>query len=865
MKKLTSNEVREIWLKFFEERGHLIMESSPLVPVNDPTLLWINAGVAPLKKYFDGSEIPPHKRMTNAQKCIRTNDIGNVGMTARHHTFFEMLGNFSVGDYFKKEAIHWGFDLLTNPKYYGFDLNNLYFTYYPDDLETKKLWMAEGVPEERLIPTMDCFWEIGEGPCGPCTEIHYDRGPSYDKRGIELIKDDIENNRYVEIWNIVFSSYNAKPGLDRKDYPELPSKNIDTGAGLERIVALFQDAPTNFETDLFMPIINHVEKLTKVKYEGQASFKIIADHVRTVVMALSDGATISNEGRGYVLRRLLRRALKHGRMLGLNEPFLYLLIDDVNKIMGDFYPEILKNYQVIKKIIKTEEEKFIQTLSEGEKIFNDLIKKGIEKIDGKTAFKLYDTYGFPIELTVEYANENKLEVDLKGFEEQLELQKERSRKARSEEGSMASQDEAFLNYKDKSEFVGYETLESKAKVIKVFPEGIILDKTPFYAESGGQVSDNGKINGIKVEDVKKLPNGQHLHIIDVSQFKKGDIVEAKVCKKCRKETIKNHSATHLLHQALKDELGDHVMQHGSRVSPESLRFDFNNFNPLTNENILNIEASVNREINKSLDVEAMEMPLVEAKNLGAMALFSEKYGDVVRVIQMGDYSLELCGGTHVSNTKDIQSFAIGDVESIGSGIYRIEAFTGSNLDKKIHKFLDPLINEIENLDEKLSKIQIKDLDFKLSKKPKITGSYQDIINYRNYLEQYKESLKEYEKKLANLKEQKALKGLDELVDKIDSKRAVIKLEDYDNKTLKAVTDDIFERKALETLFIINVSGDKGTYIAKSSLKNAGALIKYMCSLTNGRGGGRPDFAQGGTQDLSNLDQAIEKLKEKINE
>ncbi|HHT55836.1 MAG TPA: alanine--tRNA ligase, partial [Acholeplasma sp.] len=622
---MTSNEIRNTWLRFFKNHNHHVLESSSLVPVNDPTLLWINAGVAPLKKYFDGSEKPVSNRLTNVQKCIRTNDIENVGLTTRHHTFFEMLGNFSIGDYFKEEAINLAYELLFSKEYFNFPLDKIYITYYTNDLDAKKYWLNLGIKESHLVAMDDNYWEIGEGPSGPNTEIFFDRGIEYDKRGIELIKEDLDNDRFIEIWNIDFSQFNSKEGLKRSEYPELPNKNIDTGAGLERFACILQNSKTNFETDLFMPIINETEKLSGVKYEGQMAFKVIADHIKTLVFAINDGATLSNEGRGYVLRRLLRRALKFGRNINLNKPFLYLLIDSVITTMGGFYKDISKNKEIISKIILSEEEQFLKTLNEGEKHFFDSIKN-TNKIDGKTAFKLYDTYGFPIELTLEYAKDNNVLVDIDGFNEELLIQKERSRSAREKVDSMKSQDEAYLNFNEKSIFVGYDIFETNSKVIKIFDNGIVLDKTPFYATSGGQVADLGTINNIEVEDVVKLPNGQNLHVLDTKDFKQGDLVVAKIDINNRSEVMKNHSATHLLHQALKDVLGSHVNQQGSLVNSEYLRFDFNNFENLTNNEILEIEKIVNSKIKEGLNVNISEMKIDDAKKLGAMALFSEKYG-----------------------------------------------------------------------------------------------------------------------------------------------------------------------------------------------------------------------------------------------
>ncbi|MBE0701446.1 MAG: alanine--tRNA ligase, partial [Acholeplasmataceae bacterium] len=734
---MTSNQIRKTWLSFFESKGHRIEASASLVPQNDPTLLWINAGVTPLKKYFDGSETPINPRLANVQKCIRTNDIDNVGKTARHQTFFEMLGNFSIGNYFKKEAIAWGFELLTNPKWFGFDKEKLYMTYYPDDFEARQHWIDCGVDPTHIIPVEGNFWEIGTGPCGPDTEIFFDRGLSFDSRGIELIEKDIENERYIEIWNIVFSQFNSKEGLKREDYPELPNKNIDTGAGLERFACVIQGVQTNFETDLFFPIIQHIEKISGIQYEGQMAFKVIADHIKALVFAISDGAILSNEGRGYVLRRLLRRAVKYGRKLNLVEPFLYRLVDDVIDIMGVFYHNLHETKEIVTKLILKEEQKFLETINEGERQLMDAIEKEGKVLSGQTAFKLYDTYGFPFELTIEYAHEQGITVDEEAFTKELELQKERSRKARTIHESMQSQEVAFLNFKEKSTFIGYDHLQTEAKVIKVFDQGIVLDQTPFYATSGGQLSDEGTINGLLVTDVSKLPNGQFLHQVE-GIFSEGDEVLAIVDVKTRLRTIRNHSAAHLFHQAIIDIFGKHTHQQGSQVSKKSWRFDFNHFETEKDKRILEVEKLVKHHIlEKPLDVIIREMPLEEAKRIGAMALFGEKYSDVVRVVDMG-WSKELCGGTHVKNTKEIVDFAIVSYESIGSGIYRMEGVTGTQIIVEIRSFLEPLFVEVNLLQNKISRMNIKE---KSPNQPDLIGSYQDVINLRNHLFNLKEFIK----------------------------------------------------------------------------------------------------------------------------
>ena len=859
MKYMTAAQIRQTWLDFFKSKGHKVEASASLVPQNDPTLLWINAGVAPLKKYFDGTEKPQNPRITNVQKCIRTNDIDNVGRTARHHTFFEMLGNFSIGDYFKDDAIAWGLELLTDPKWFGFPLDKLYMTYYPDDIDAKNRWISLGVDPTHLIPRADNFWEIGAGPCGPDTEIYFDRGESYDKRGKELIEDDIENERYIEIWNIVFSQFNSKPNLTRENYPELPSKNIDTGAGLERFCCVIQQTETNFETDLFFPIIKHAEELSGVTYEGQMAFKVIADHIKALTFAISDGAILSNEGRGYVLRRLLRRAVKYGRKISLNQPFLHMLVDDVVNTMGVFYTNLNETKDIVKKIVLKEEQKFLETINEGEKHLLDAIAKEGKIVTGETAFKLYDTYGFPIELTLEYAEEQGVTVDLDAFQIELERQKERSRAARTDSGSMKAQEEAFLNFTTPSRFIGYHTYQTEAKVIKVFPQGIVLDETPFYATSGGQVADKGWINGLEVTDVFKLPHGQFCHQVE-GDYQEGDEVLAVVDQKERAKTMKNHSAAHLFHQAIKDIFGKHANQQGSQVAPWSWRFDFNHYETETDERILEVEKLVKTYILETpLDVVIRELPIEEAKKLGAMALFGEKYGDIVRVVDMG-WSKEFCGGTHVKNTKEILDFAITSYESIGSGIYRMEGVTGFNIDEQMKKYLQPFFLEIAQITDKIKRL---DETLSIPTEPKIIGSYQDIINYRNYVDQLKELSKQYEKEAQRAKQQDVLKNLDDYIQDVNQKRQLIQTEGLDQKVLKQLIDALYDKIKAETLFLLNVTDGKATFLCKSELNDANELVKLAASLTSGSGGGKGQFAQGGTQDLSKLDVAVEEIKKRL--
>ena len=777
MKKLSSKEIRKMWLEFWEEKGHLIIPSSSLIPHDDPTLLWINAGIAPLKKYFDGRETPKRNRLANSQKAIRTNDIENVGVTARHHTFFEMLGNFSIGDYFRKEALTWAYEILFSEKWFALDKKNIYFSYYPEDLETKAMWMKLGVEEERLIPLKDNFWEIGDGPCGPCTEIFYDRGVKYDPEniGIRLIIDDLDNDRYVEIWNIVFSQFNAEAGKKREEYKELPSKNIDTGMGLERIVSIIQETDTNFETDLFMPIINDIEKLSGIKYTGQIAFKVIADHIRSVTFAISDGANVSNEGRGYVLRRLIRRAVRYGKKLGLTKPFLAGLVDTVVRIMEEPYPNLVKAKELVKVVVNNEEEKFLRTLDKGEKRLLDFMEQTKTKvIPGEIAFLLYDTFGFPIELTLEAGKEHGFEVDLDAFEEELEKQRKELVLA-DEDESMISQNEDMLKFKESSIFTGYQELKCVSKVIAIFKDGtsfteangevlLVFDKTPFYGLQGGQVGDQGKLifqdNEYKVQDTILLPNGQHASVVDFGgeYIKLGDKVILQVDKALRFKTAKNHSATHLLNHALREVLGSHVHQQGSSVTSTSLRFDFNNFSLPTDEELLEVEAIVNKMIEASYQVETKEMALDKAKTLGVEAMFSDKYEDIVRVVTIGD-SKELCGGTHVSNAKEINKFVILSCETKGSGIYRIEATTDINIKDKLLESADNILIEIANLKQKAEELVASakeeklDIVYKPLRDVKYLESYQYLLDLRELSTKYQVLVrdidKEYQKSTVN--------------------------------------------------------------------------------------------------------------------
>lgn len=899
MKKLTGSQIRQLWLKFFANKGHEIIPSASLIPYNDPTLLWINAGVAPLKKYFDGREIPNNPRMCNAQKSIRTNDIENVGKTARHHTFFEMLGNFSIGDYFREEALTWAYELLFSEEWYGFDKENIYITYYPNDLDTFQKWVSLGVAKEHLIPIADNFWEIGEGPCGPDTEIFYDRGPKYDPKnlGIKMLAEDIENDRYIEIWNIVFSQFNSITGLSREEYPELPSKNIDTGSGLERLACIFQQTETNYETDLFMPLIEFVEKETGHSYQNEAdkmAFRVIVDHIRSVTFAVADGATLSNEGRGYVLRRILRRAVRYGRKLGLNQPFLYKMVDVVVDKYQDFYGYLNDKKEIVKKIILVEEENFLKTLSTGEKKLSEMMASSTNKtISGKDAFLLYDTFGFPIELSEEAASDNGFSIDIDGFKKELEEQKNRARKARNVEQSMNVQNEEYLKFNDVSTFVGYDKLDADAKVIAIFKDGtnvaegsgilqVVLDQTPFYAQMGGQIGDQGAFTylgqNFHVLDTFKLPNGQHAHVVDFKDqtIKKNAEVHVSVNEEFRKSVSQNHSATHLMNQALREVLGNHVVQHGSQVTSENLRFDFNHYQNLTMEEILKIEEIVNREVKANHPIQTIETTVEDAKARGAQAVFGEKYGKIVRLVDM-DYSKELCGGTHLKNTGEIKKFAITSIESKGSGIFRIEAVASNNLLDEVTNTISGNKNEILDIMRRNNELmnQAQGEGFKLAKPeillPSVTGSYQDIINYKEAFAQAKKAQKELEKQYdamkrnensANYRQYEEYAYLEK-----DAHIIVNKVQNVDLGALKDIVDKIsldYEKCVIFFADVLEESG-KIMFIAKSknTKVNCGMLVKEAAIATGGNGGGRPDFAQSGGKDITRVDDAINKVKEKI--
>jgi len=857
MKFLTSQQIRETWLNFFKERGHMIEPGASLIPHNDPTLLWINAGVAALKKYFDGSEMPECKRITNVQKCIRTNDIDNVGKTARHQTFFEMLGNFSIGDYFRKEIVVWAFEILTNEKYFDLPKDKIYVTYHPDDLETRDLWIKAGMDGEHLIALEGNFWQIGEGPCGPNTEVFFDRGEKYDPQnlGKRLIEEDLENDRYIEIWGIVFSQFNAENGVERKDYKELPHKNIDTGAGLERIACVLQNTNTNFETDLFLPIIQKTEEMCGKKYEGdlEMPFRVIADHVRACSFALADGEFFSNEGRGYVLRRLLRRAMRYGQKLGFYEPFLYKLVSSVIEVMKSYYPYLIEKREYLEKIIKAEEEKFIKTLQSGENIFYSMIENSNE-LSGKDAFKLYDTYGFPIELTVEMAEDKGITVDLEGFKKCLEEQKELARNSRKNIESFNKQSKDLLEFNLNSEFT-YDLEDFDTKIIACFKDGnlvdsfdeegdIIVEKTCFYAEMGGQVSDIGIIENdllsANVTSVSKAPNKQHLHHIRINygSVKVGDEVRLIVDKKHRNAIMRNHSATHLLQAALIQVLGDNIHQKGSFVNEDYLRFDFSHFEKVNQNDLLKIEKIVNQYISDSIEQKTLILPIEEAKKIGALAEFDQKYGDLVRVVTFGDISKEFCGGTHVKNTSEIGVFRIVSEESIAAGVRRIEAITSlkayesfkssENVLNNVKKDLDAKKNDdifkkIEILNSTISSLTQEINSYKEKEARQILGKFDDLIKTENELTFICEYIKNADKKM-----------LMSILDKIK-----VKTSNY----LVVLCGDENGKHPLICASGKNISNDNF---------KANIVIKKITSKFGGNGGGKPDISQGSVINVDNF-------------
>ncbi|MBM7618133.1 alanyl-tRNA synthetase [Weissella uvarum] len=876
MKELSSAETRDMFLRFFESKGHKIEPSQSLIPKDDPSLLWINSGVSTLKKYFDGSVTPENRRMTNAQKAIRTNDIENVGHTARHHTLFEMMGNFSIGDYFKDQAIPWAWELLTSPDWYDMDPDKLYVTVYPNDEESKRIWLdTVGLPKDHLYDEPDNFWDIGEGPSGPDSEIFYDRGEKYNADDPNENYPGGENDRYLEIWNIVFSQYNHLPGLtDNKDYPELPHKNIDTGMGLERVVSVFQHADTNFETDLFLPIIHAIEKMSDGKHYGDSedldvSFKVIADHARAVTFAIGDGALPSNEGRGYIIRRLLRRAVVHGRRLGINQVFLKDLVPVVGEIMQSYYPEILENADYIASIVEKEELRFNKTLTAGLQLLGEVTKDAKEHggvIDGKVAFKLYDTYGFPLELTKEEAEDQGLTVDEDGFNQEMQAQQERARSARGKQASMGIQDSLLTDLQTDSAYVGWTDLDVTDAVladiivddqlVDSVEDGkatLVFDRTPFYAEMGGQVADRGWImdeNGEEVAevlDVQKGPNGQHLHTVSVEKpLSVNSAYHLIVDEAYHAAVSKNHTATHMLDQAIRNILGNRSTQAGSLVTADGLRYDFNYNEPVPADKLQEIEDLINQKIIENLPVSWLETDKESAEKMGAVAEFSEKYGDKVRVVSIGDFNSEFDGGTHAKSTVELGMFKIVSEQGTGAGVRRIEAVTGQgamNLFKQHDAWLNQAAQQV--------------------KAPQLSQVNEKIENLQTNLKEAEHQATALEQKLASQSATAAFSDV-QTAGKYSLITSELSVESMDG--LRTAADTWKQTMPSDVLVLAAKVGDKANLLVavnpeavQAGIK-AGDLIKVIAPAIGGGGGGRPDMAQAGGKNPDGIQKAFADAK-----
>ena len=874
MKPYGLNELRKMYLDFFESKGHLVMKSFSLIPQNDKSLLLINAGMAPLKPYFTGQEIPPRRRVTTCQKCIRTGDIENVGKTARHGTFFEMLGNFSFGDYFKHEAIAWSWEFLT--KTLEIPADRLYPSVYQDDDEAFNIWNKEiGVDKDRIFRfgKEDNFWEHGAGPCGPCSEIYYDRGEKYGcgKPGCTV---GCDCDRYIEIWNNVFTQFNND---GNGNYEELENKNIDTGMGLERLATVMQDVDSIFDVDTIKAIRDEVCKYANVEYETEykkdVSIRVITDHIRSVTFMVSDGIMPSNEGRGYVLRRLLRRAARHGRLLGIKGAFLAKLSEVVIRESKDGYPELADKKDYILKLIATEEENFNKTIDQGLSILNDMMaemeaeKKTV--LSGENTFKLYDTYGFPIDLTIEILEEKGFTVDEEGFKEAMEVQRQKARDAREETNYMGADVTIYqsIDAAIESKFVGYHDLTHDSKVtilttadalvdeLKEGMEGTILvEETPFYATMGGQVADTGVIRTANaefvVEDTIKLQGTKIGHVGKMTKgsIKVGETVTLAVDEARRNLIANNHSATHLMQKALRMVLGNHVEQAGSLVDPDKLRFDFTHFSPMTPEEITKVEEIVNREIQNGLDVVTNEMTLDEAKKTGAMALFGEKYGDTVRVVQMGDFSSELCGGTHVKNTSNISAFKIVSESGVAAGVRRIEALTGAGL---IAHF-----NQVEEtLKEAAALLKVSPADVV----KRITALQEEV----------KTLSKENDKLKAKIAKAAAGDVTSEAEDVNGIKVLVKALSGVDMNGMRDLGDEAKQKLGEAVILYATENDGKVNLMAtatEGAIKkgaHAGNLIKEVASLVGGGGGGRPNMAQAGGKNPAGIPDALKKAKEVI--
>ena len=872
MKSYGLNELREMFLRFFETKEHLRLPSFSLIPQDDASLLLINSGMAPMKPYFKGDKEPPRHRICTCQKCIRTGDIENIGKTARHGTYFEMLGNFSFGDYFKHEAIAWSWEFLTSPEWVGLDPERLYPSVYEKDDEAFNIWRDEiGIPERRItrLGKEDNFWEHGSGPCGPCSEIYYDRGEKYGcgKPGCTV---GCDCDRYMEVWNVVFSQFD-NDGHDH--YTELKQKNIDTGMGLERLAVVCQDVDSLFDVDTVMNITNKVTEITGASYgqsrEKDVSLRVITDHIRSASFMICDGVLPSNEGRGYVLRRLLRRAARHGKLLGVNRPFLYEVVDTVVHENEGHYPELRERQAYITKVIRTEEENFAKTIDGGMKIFTELLnahkEKGETVFSGADAFKLYDTYGFPIDLTVEMVEDEGMTLDRKAFDHEMQEQKTRAREARKALGDLGWAGVEFGKDIPSTEFVGYDhDSVDDAKVVALVVEGeqaeemmsgvegiVVLDKTPFYGESGGQAGDTGVIRtenaALEVTAAGKTPDGVILHIakfISGDSIALGDKVCAQIDIEKREATRRNHTAAHLLQAALRKHLGSHVEQAGQLVNSEEMRFDFTHFSALTGDELKAIEREVNETILKGIPVETREMPIEEAKKLGAMALFGEKYGDVVRVVSAGDFSVELCGGTHADNTAKLGLFKIVSESSVAAGIRRITAVTGFGV-----------LKHIEN-DERI--MQSAAAAMKL-------GNVAELDKRAATLSA---EVKAKDRELAELRgEISALKAgsLMDSARQVGGVRLITAEVEVSNPgELRSMCDTARDNGADIVAVFAGVNKEKGTLnfacaCGANAIKlgaHAGNIVRETAKIAGGSGGGKPDSAMAGAKDASKADEAL---------
>ncbi|MHB8062889.1 MAG: alanine--tRNA ligase [Ruminiclostridium sp.] len=867
MQKLGLNELRERYLKFFESKGHLRLPSAPLVPKNDPSLLLINSGMAPLKPYFTGQEEPPRKRVTTCQKCIRTPDIENVGKTARHGTYFEMLGNFSFGDYFKKEAIPWAWEFVTEDL--KMPVDKLWVTIYQDDDEAFDIWHdSVGLPAERIVRLgkKDNFWEHGIGPCGPCSEIYFDRGPEKGC-GSPDCQVGCECDRYVEFWNNVFTQFNRD---EQGNYTLLAHPNIDTGMGLERLACISQGVDNLFEVDTILNILTYICKIAGVQYrkseKTDVSIRVITDHIRSTTMMVCDGVLPSNEGRGYVLRRLLRRAARHGRLLGINKPFLFDVAMVVINESKEAYPELVEKAEYIKKVIRIEEERFETTVDQGIVILNDFIlelKSKDEKIiPGEMVFKLHDTYGFPLDLTREIAEENGLNIDEAGFKKEMDAQKKKARDAHNSKDTSAWADSVFdkLDKSLKTTFVGYNETSNDAKILYIVKDGelaqaaqageevtIILDRTAFYAESGGQVGDTGTIttkNGVvKIENCTKTADGKFLHsgLIESGLIEKGTDAKVQIDLKRRMAICRNHTTTHLLHKALRKVLGEHVHQAGSLVEPNKLRFDFSHFSAMTPEELKTVENITNEVILNSLDVDVKEMPIDEAKKLGAMALFGEKYGKTVRVVTVEDYSVEFCGGTHLKNTAQAGLVKVLGESGVAAGVRRLEALTG---EAAIRYY-----NEKENTLNEVSQ----------ALKASPNDSLKKVESLGHELRSAEKEIEQLRNKLVSGETDDILKNA------VDIKGVKVVTARFDSLDMEGLrnTGDILKNKIESGVIVLASSyGDKVSFIVTATKDvmakgiHSGNIIKEVAKIAGGGGGGRPDMAQAGGKDLLKINEAL---------